>query len=103
MKHWTFRTALIGTALALLWGVAHAQYRPAPRKEAPVERDEFGEAVSLQRFRKTGNIAWDTQELIRSGLTALHEEHREILREVEALRGRLQGLEDHLERIEAKL
>lgn len=103
MRQWTFRTALTVTAIALLWGVAHAQYRPAPRREAPTETDEFGDAVNLKRFRKTGNIGWDTQELVHSGFKALHKDHREILNKMEFLEDRLKGLEQRLESIEAKL
>lgn len=107
MGQWAFRTAWTAAAVALLWGVAHAQYRPAPRKEAPPEADTFEEEVSLKRFRKTGNIGWDTQELLHSGLTALHEEHQEILKELrermESLESRLKGLEQRLDGVEAKL
>lgn len=103
MRQWSFRAASVGAALALLWGVAHAQYRPAPRKEEPAETDEFGEAVSLKRFRKTGNTGWDTQELLHSGFTALHEDHQELLKKMDLLEERLRGLERKLESLEVKL
>ncbi len=83
-------------ALALLWGEAQAQYRPPPRQEEPESADEFGDAVSLKQFRR-GNIGWDTQELIASGLTALHKEHLEILKELRELRGKLEELQQKME------
>ena len=62
--------------------------------EATVESagDSFPQAVDLNRHRK-GNPEWDTQELITSGLTALHEEHVQILEELRALKAETARLE----------
>jgi hypothetical protein len=54
--------------------------------------DHFDRSVDLKRFRK-GNIGWDTQELIASGMKALHEDHMEILKELKALRADLARIE----------
>ena len=70
-------------ALAAFWGAARA--------EQPSDR-AFDEAVDLSRFRK-GNLEWDTQELIASGLTALHEEHQRILLKLGEIQDRLSRLE----------
>ncbi|MBI3312508.1 MAG: hypothetical protein HYZ88_03170 [Candidatus Omnitrophica bacterium] len=73
---------------------AFAQYRPPPRREtAPPEKDSFSDSVDLERFRK-GNIDWDTQELIASGMTALHEEHQRILQELEELQTEIRNLKE---------
>lgn len=79
---------LAGSSLAL------AQYRPPPKKEsAPSGEDSFGAAVDLGRFRK-GNVDWNTQELIASGMTALHEEHQRILKELEELKTEIRDLKE---------
>ncbi len=96
-------------AFLLLGTEALAQYRPPPApKEEPPEEDTFEEAVDLRRFRK-GRIDWDTQELITSGLTALHRENQKILEALAALRTKqdqlikeISHLKETLERIEKK-
>ena len=75
-------TALAAVICAGFWGVAQAAY----------DHSNFDEAVNLQRFRK-GNPEWDTQELIASGLRALHQENMEILRELGDLRKKVEQLE----------
>lgn len=94
MRHWILWTTCL-LAIALGGNLALAQYRPAPRKDAPAEADSFEDAVDLGRFRK-GNIGWDTQELIHSGLTALHAENQQILKELREIRERLSRLEGKL-------
>ena len=100
MRAWrrTATAALGLLALAAMGGAARAEYSrsaPAARDGADDEGEgaDFSRAVDLQRFRK-GSIAWDTQELIESGLTALHEEHQQILRELEDIKRRITHLEE---------
>lgn len=81
MRRWNGITAgflaawLAGSSLALAQG------------------DSFEEAVNLKRLRK-GNVDWETQELIASGMTALHEEHQRILKELEELKTEIQKLKE---------
>jgi hypothetical protein len=84
--------AVIG--LALVGNAAQAQYRPPPasREEVSSGGDGFDEAVSLKRFRK-GNEDWDTQELVASGMKALHQEHVRILKELAEIKAALRELE----------
>lgn len=58
---------------------------------APTEQDRFERAVDLTRFRQ-GNYEWDTQEFVKSGFTALHEEHVQLLHELAALRAEVATL-----------
>ena len=85
---------IFGLSLAPFWDVAQAQYRPPPasREEVSSGRDHFEEAVDLKRFRK-GNAEWDTQELVASGLAALHEDHVRILKELREIKAALKQLE----------
>ena len=93
MKRWSIGTLAFSLATVALLGVAQAQYRPSSSaKGASSESDGFERAVDLKRFRK-GTIEWDTQELIASGLSALHREHQQILRELEELRAEGKRLE----------
>ncbi len=98
-RPWVVGSLIFGLGLTILCGVARAQYRPppAPRQESSSEKssgeDSFERAVDLKRFRK-GNINWDTQELVASGLTALHEEHTQILRELREIKAALKDLEE---------
>ncbi len=86
-------TVGVVSALALLVGTAYAQYRSSAQGEAAESGEgSFGRAVDTSRFRK-GNPEWDTQELISSGLTALHGEHVQILREMEELKAAVARLE----------
>ncbi len=55
--------------------------------------EAFRRAVDLNRFRNK-NFEWDTQELIASGLTALHEENRRILKELREIKERIGRLEE---------
>lgn len=79
-------------ALAALGGVAWAEYKK-PSSSGPAERPAtFEEAVDLSRYRK-GNLEWDTQELIASGMKALHEEQLRILEKLDRIESRLNKLE----------
>ena len=85
-----FKVGLLCGSLAAFCGTAQAEYR-SPSKEKEVSRDSsdrFSDAVNLSRFRK-GNTEWDTQELIVSGLTALHEENVRILNRLDRIESRL--------------
>lgn len=84
---------LVLLLLPALCAAAEAQYRPPPRKEEEPKESSFEKTVDLHRFRK-GNIDWDTQELIASGLTALHEEHQRILKELEELKTEIRNLKE---------
>ena len=84
---------VFGLGLAALGNAAQADYRTSAKgKEPPSAGDEFRDAVDLSRYRK-GNLEWDTQELIASGLTALHEEHQRILLRLDEIQDRLSRLE----------
>lgn len=109
-KRWTGKRGMPGPkrALALALGLlllAGAGDRGAARAEdgygasgaggadAAAEDGEFSRAVDLKRFRNK-NFEWDTQELIASGFTALHEENLKILRELEEIKERIARLEE---------
>lgn len=64
----------------------------AARAEEAEPTGSFADSVDLSRFRK-GNSGWDTQELIASGLTALHEENIRILNKLDQIQSRLERLE----------
>jgi len=82
-----FGLSILCGSLAALWGVAQADYQPPQKQE-----DRFNHAVDLSRFRK-GNYEWDTQALIVSGLTALHEDQVRILEQLDQIESRLKQLE----------
>lgn len=94
MKRWIIGTLILGLGAAAFCGAAQAQYRPpaAPEEEPVSREDDFDRAVDLKRFRK-GRPDWDTQELLASGLTALHREHGRILRELRELKAAVERLE----------
>ena len=84
--------AAMGTSL-LLPGAARAQAGSSAQGDAADSGDgSFQRSVNPVRFRK-GNPEWDTQEMIASGLTALHEEHVRILKEIEELKTAVTKLE----------
>lgn len=88
------RAALGLAAAGLFWcGQVWASdgYRRDGRNDPSA--DSFDQAVALDRFR-TGNAGWDTQELIRSGMSALHREHQQILRELAEIRSELKRLQE---------
>ena len=86
------RLSILCGSLAALCGVAQAEYQPPPKEKAPLRdsSDRFSDAIDLSRFRK-GNYEWDTQALIVSGLTALHEENVRILKKLDQIESRLEG------------
>ncbi len=82
---------MVVCALAALGGVARAEYKKP--SSGPAESPaRFEEAMDLSRYRK-GNLEWDTQELIASGMKALHEEHLRILDKLDRIESRLNKLE----------
>ena len=103
MKRFIVGTLFFGILLASFSDVAQAQYRAAPAKNrsSSSEDNSFGESVDLKKFRK-GNIEWDTQELIASGMTALHEEHTKILKELESIKKQMEELKAQLRKLEPK-
>lgn len=99
MRSWRGKAVLGLLALAATGGLARAEYSssrvgPAARDGGADEGEEgdFNRVVDLQRFRK-GNPEWDTQELIVSGLTALHKENQKILQELAEIKERIRRLE----------
>ena len=84
MRRLNFAAIGLVLLLAAMWGIALAQKSG--------EGDSFYASVDLARFRR-GNGEWDTQELIASGLTALHQEHVQILRELGEIKSRIARLE----------
>ena len=92
----------LGITFAAIGGAARAEYRSSSgEKTESSSAAAFDQSVDLNRFRK-GNIEWDTQELIRSGLTALHQEHVGILRELQEIKKEIAGLKAEIARAEAK-
>lgn len=91
MRRWMWGTFLLGAVLVGAWTAARAEY-PSSSRIRSDRPGSFEEAVDLEKFRK-GNPDWDTQELLRSGLTALHREHLKILEELKGLQMRLTQLE----------
>ena len=81
---------LITATLALVLGSGLAAGFALAQKAA--QEDPFGAAVDLARFRK-GNGEWDTQELVASGLTALHQENVQILKELQDIKSKIARLE----------
>lgn len=86
-----FSIGMASCALATLCGVARAEYK-RPSRELAEPAGSFEEAVDLSRYRK-GNFEWDTQELIASGMKALHEEQLRILETLDRIESRLNKLE----------
>ena len=93
MRNWKLKGFLLAAFLVAGASVAYGQYRPAPRKDSSKGEDSFEKAVDLERFRK-GNADWDTQELIASGIAALHQDHLRILRELEELKSEIRTVKD---------
>ena len=81
---------------------AQYQYRPAATTtdRSSSKEDGFDRAVDPARFRK-GNFEWDTQELIKSGLTALHRDHVQILKDLAALQVEVERLAEEVRRLSA--
>lgn len=94
MRRWIWVGIIATLTGGVLCPIASAKYRSdAGTKARGTPREEtFERSVDLQRFRK-GNFEWDTQELIASGMTALHREQLQILQELEEIKARLARLE----------
>jgi len=89
------RALVGGVALALLYSVipsAQCYARSSTRKETRSSGSSFERSVDLKRLR-TGNGEWDTQELVASGLTALHRENEQILQELAEIKAAIQRIE----------
>jgi len=98
MKRWIVGLLIFGWAAAVV-ELAVADYRSSPssdRKKSG-EADSFDQVVDLKKFRR-GNYEWDTQELIKSGLTALHGEHLQILSEIRELRAEVSDMKGQYSR-----
>ncbi len=91
MKRWMMGALVVLIFLGISRGVALS----AERRRGASKQDNFNSAVNLKKFR-TGNPDWDTQELVSSGLTALHQEHLRILEELDKLRAQISDIEDEL-------
>ncbi len=94
MKRWMMTTFCVSLTLAVFWvGVACAEYPTGKKTRSRGDYSEEGfDAVDLSKFRR-GNPEWDTQELIASGLTALHKDNEKILKELEDLKVAMQKIE----------
>ena len=95
MKHLAKGLAPLGAAVcAFLWATGvYAEYQsPKTGSSRSSSQDsKFEDAVDLARFRK-GNPDWDSQRLVVSGLTALHQEHQQILKELEEMKSAMRKL-----------
>lgn len=94
MKRWLVPIMTICVVCAWILSVAQAQTyeRKGPSRGAS-EDGSFEDSVDLDRFRQ-GNIEWDTQELIASGMKALHQDHQKILKELAEMKASLKKLEN---------
>ena len=93
MKRFLFGTMIFVLVFTVFGAGVFAQYRSrSASAEAGVGSDDFARAVDLERFRK-GNEYWDVQELVASGLTALHRDHVRILEQLEGLKAKIKQLE----------
>ena len=97
MKQWLWSAALLGGLACAVFGTTHAnaEYPSSNSTKASTRGvsggSEFEDAVNVTRFRK-GNPEWDSQELMVSGMKALHQEHQEILKELEEIKSAMQKL-----------
>ena len=100
MKHSMRGLALLGALVLAVSGTsrAEAEYR-SPKTasgRSPSSNSNFDDAVDVARFRK-GNPEWDSQELMVSGMKALHQEQQKILRELEELKSAVRQLAERKE------
>ncbi len=77
--------------VCVVFGTAHAYAEYRSSGDA-----EFDNAVDLGRFRK-GNPEWDNQALMVSGMTALHQEHQKILKELEEIKSAVRHLAESIQ------
>lgn len=105
MTRWILSAVLCAAITVVLVAGATAQYDYPPstseKTRTASTTDSFERAVDLSRFRK-GNYEWDTQEYLRSGFTALHAEHLQLLKEVAALRAGMEHLSTEVRRLSAE-
>ena len=105
MRRWIMGAAFCAAITMTMAGVAAAEYgyasSSAEKARAASTTDSFDRAVDLSRFRK-GNYEWDTQEYLRSGFTALHGEHLQLLKELAALRAEVARLSSEVRRSSAE-
>ena len=102
MKQWMKGAALWGASVCLVLGTTHAfaEYRSSNSKMSAGRSSSggsnFDDAVDVTRFRK-GNPEWDSQQLMVSGMTALHQEHQEILKEIQEIKAAVRQLVERKE------
>lgn len=105
MIRWMMSLMLCGVIAIAVARRADAQYDDRPsasdRGSVASKSGSFERAVDLTRFRK-GNYEWDTQEYLKSGFTALHEDHAQVLRELTAIRAELERLSAEVRRLSAE-
>ncbi|GEM_PF-2085046 len=94
MRQWGIGATIFGLTLAILGGIALAEYvRSTSRGSSSSGNDSFEEAVDPNQYRNgVRNPDWQTQELTSSGFKALHQEHVQILRELADLKSSLEQL-----------
>ena len=94
MRRWIAGMGFAAVVLLFLAGLAQAKSQPpAVKKKSATQEESFDKSVDLKKFRK-GNFDWDTQELIASGFTALHQDHEEILKELAELKTEIAKLRE---------
>ena len=97
MKQWIWSAALLGGLACAVFGTTHAnaEYPSSNSRKASTRGtsggSEFEDAVDVTQFRK-GNPEWDSQQLMVSGMKALHQEHQEILKELEEIKSVMREL-----------
>jgi len=105
MTRWIMSAVLCAaiTVVVVCDATAQYDYQPSASEKARTSStsESFERAVDLSRFRK-GNYEWDTQEYLRSGFTALHGEHLQLLKEVAALRAEMEHVSAEVRRLSAE-
>ncbi len=93
MKRWFILTVAIFWACGSFYPAPAQSYEQRGSSHRPSDDQSFEDSVDLEQFRQ-GNIEWDTQELIASGMKALHREHQKIVQELEQVKASLKRLEE---------
>ena len=102
MKQWMKDAVLWGALVCAVFGTTHAcaEYRSSNSKMGTSRSSSggsnFDDAVDVTRFRK-GNPEWDSQQLMVSGMTALHQEQQEILKELQEIKSAVRQLAERKE------
>lgn len=100
MKPWMKGAALWTALVCAVFGTMHAyaEYRSSRVGSSKSSSGDtaFEDAVDLDRFRK-GNPEWDGQQLMVSGMTALHQEHQKILKELEEIKSAIRQLTESVQ------